>query len=157
MPTNKSTLFARRHYEFLARVLAECRDNPALLDILDADSQFWRKLNMHFAARLVGTNINFNIDKFVDACDPKGIDKPAPPAPAKPKRHASVALEGWTRAKGTKIVFSRGPYKVQRDALTNKWQVYSRTLSGAAYKQGQFLTAADAMRDVDNLLSSVPS
>ena len=152
MPTNKTTLFARRHYEFLARVLAECRDNPALLEFYDADSQFWRKLNMHFAARMVGSNPTFKVQKFVDACDPKGIDKPKPPlAPAKPKRAAAVALHGWERARGSKIVFTRGPYRVQRDALTNKWQVQR----GTHYNPGQFLTAADAMREVDNMLASI--
>ena len=150
MPTNKSTLFARRHYEFLARVLAECRDNPALLDTLDADSQFWRKLNMHFAARLVGSNPNFKVQKFMDACDPKGLDKPKPPpAPAKPKRAAAVALHGWERAKGTKAVFTRGQYKVTRDAHTNRWQVQRATY----YDQVQYLTAADAMMAVDKVIT----
>lgn len=75
---DKTPKLSAIHYNFIADILAECRSNPALLEFYDSDSQFWRKLDMHFAARLAITNPLFKIDKFIEACRPAPPEQPLP-------------------------------------------------------------------------------
>lgn len=150
--TTNTPQLSKRHFELFASILADCRSNPALLEFYDADSTFWRKLNMHFAARLSSTNSNFDLHLFVDACDPTGIDNKSNPIPTikknEERKSAAVALPDWERSKTTnKIIFIRGDYKVllvkgPKEWPKNKaWALQCGTITLSYYT-----SAEDAMR-----------
>jgi len=67
--------FTECHFEFFASMLRDCRTNPALSLFAEVDPAIWRKLDMHFAARLCATNPSFDIYKFLEACGPEPIKK----------------------------------------------------------------------------------
>lgn len=102
-----------RHFELIASILLECRNNPALKEFYDESSSFWHKLNMHFAVRLLKTNDKFDMDLFLRSAGSFTTSKEK-----MPKKSAS---------KGTAANFSNQSPAQKRKELRKKLTELTRT------------------------------
>ena len=60
-----ATTMERRHFEVIAQVLKDLRENTFI------DEATMDMIAQHFASRLFGTNPNFKVQKFLNACGMK--------------------------------------------------------------------------------------